>query len=63
MHLSTKSNTISNIPKARFEVKGPPGTQNESDEDRSQAVHGPAGTQNLPTEAEQTPTPEEPSHE
>jgi hypothetical protein len=28
MHLATPSNTISNIPKARFEVKGPPGTQN-----------------------------------
>jgi hypothetical protein len=57
MHLSTKSNTISNIPKARFEVKGPPGTQNESDEDRSQAVHGPAGTQNLPTEPTTAPKP------
>jgi hypothetical protein len=28
MHLATPSNTISNIPKARFEVKGPSGTQN-----------------------------------
>jgi hypothetical protein len=53
--LTTPTATLSN-----FEVRGPKGTQNECDEDRSQAVHGPAGTQN---EAEQTPTPEEPSHE
>jgi hypothetical protein len=56
--LTTPTATLSN-----FEVKGPQGTQHEKDEDRSQPVHGPAGTQNLPTEAEQTPTPEEPSHE
>jgi hypothetical protein len=55
-YLTTPTATLSN-----FEVRGPKGTQNESDEDRSQAVHGPAGTQNLPNEAEQTPT--EPSHE
>jgi hypothetical protein len=56
--LTTPTATLSN-----FEVKGPQGTQHVKDEDRSQPVHGPAGTQNLPTEAEQTPTPEEPSHE
>jgi hypothetical protein len=54
-YLTTPTATLSN-----FEVKGPQGTQHERDEDRSQAVHGPAGTQNLPTEP--TPTPK-PSHE
>jgi hypothetical protein len=53
--LTTPTQTISNL-----EVRGPKGTQHERDEDRSQAVHGPAGTQNLPTEP--TPTPK-PSHE
>lgn len=28
MHLTTPTNTISNIPTSRFEVKGEPGTQN-----------------------------------
>jgi hypothetical protein len=28
MHLATPTSTLSNIPNARFEVKGPPGTQN-----------------------------------